>query len=69
MRLICVSTLFQSYLGNGKGEHEKLCAMKCHLGSKRISPPVGFKPENLLSEVGSANLRATRTFLTADEPT
>ena len=27
-----------------KGEHEKLCAMKCLLGSERISPAVGFEP-------------------------
>ena len=27
-----------------KSEHERLCAMKCRLGSGRISPPVGFEP-------------------------
>ena len=27
-----------------KGEHERLYAMKCHLGSERISPAVGFEP-------------------------
>ena len=46
-----------------KGEHERLCAMKCHLGSGRISPPAGFKPATPWSEVGSANRSATRTLL------
>ena len=27
-----------------KGEHERLCAMKRHLGSGRISPPAGSNP-------------------------
>ena len=27
-----------------KGEHERRCAMKRHLGSGRISPPAGFEP-------------------------
>ena len=27
-----------------KGEYERLCAMKRHLGLGRISPPVGFEP-------------------------
>ena len=38
-----------------KGEHERLCAMKRRLGSGRISPPVGFEPATLWSEVGSDN--------------
>ena len=38
-----------------KGEHERLCAMKCRLGSGRISPPAGFEPATPWSEVGSAN--------------
>ena len=37
--------------GQWKGEHEGLCAMKCPLGSERISPSVEFEPE----KVGSAN--------------
>ena len=31
-----------------KGEHERLCAMKRHLGSGRISPPAGFEPTKLI---------------------
>ena len=42
-----------------KGEHERLCAMKCRLGSGRIPPPAGFKPATPWSEVGSANLSGT----------
>ena len=38
-----------------KGEHERLCAMKRRLGSGRISPPAGFEPLTLWSEVGSTN--------------
>ena len=45
------------------GEHERLCAMKCHLGSGRISPPAGFKLATPWSEVGSANRSATRMLL------
>ena len=45
-----------------KGEHEGLCAMKCHLGLERISPPMGFQPETLWSEVRSANCLATLVF-------
>ena len=37
--------------------------MKRRLGSGRISPPVGFEPATLWSEVGSANRSATRTLL------
>ena len=48
-----------------KGEHERLCAMKCRLGSGRISPPAGFEPATPWSEVGSANRSATRTLLLA----
>ena len=44
-----------------KGDHERLCAMKRCLGSGRISPPAGFEPATLWSEVESANLSATRT--------
>ena len=46
-----------------KGEHERLCAMKRRLGSGRISPPAGFDPTTLWSDVGSANRSATRTLL------
>ena len=46
-----------------KGEHERLCAMKCHLGSRRITPPAGFEPATLWTEVGSVNRSATRTLL------
>ena len=45
-----------------KGEHERLCAMKRRLASGRISPPAGFEPATLWSEVGSANRSATRTL-------
>ena len=45
-----------------KGEHERLCAMKRRLGSGRISPPAGFEPATLWSEVGSTNRSATRTL-------
>ena len=34
-----------------KGEHERLCAMKHHLDSGRISPPAGFEPATPWSEV------------------
>ena len=44
-----------------KGEHERLCAMKCRLGSGRILPPAGFEPATPWSEVWSANRSATRT--------
>ena len=50
-----------------KSEHERLCAMKRHLGSGRISPPAGFEPVTSWSEVGSANRSATRTLLMASE--
>ena len=36
--------------------------MKRRLGSGRISPPAGFEPATPWSEVGSANLSATRTL-------
>ena len=49
-----------------KGEHERLCATKCRLGSGRISLPAGFEPATLWSEVGSANRSATRTLLDVD---
>ena len=42
-------------------EHKRLCAVKRRLGSGRISPPAGFEPATLWSEVGSANRSATRT--------
>ena len=48
--------------GRWKGEHERLCAMKCCLGSGRISPPAGFEPGPPWSEVGSAHRSATRTL-------
>ena len=35
-----------------KGEHERLCAMKCRLGSGRISPPAGFEPATSWTEAG-----------------
>ena len=38
-----------------KGEHERLCAMRCRLGSGRISPPAGFEPATPWFEVGGAN--------------
>ena len=50
-----------------KGEHERLCAMKRHLGSGRISTPAGFEPVTPWSEVGSANRSATQTLLMASE--
>ena len=40
--------------GRWKGELERLCAMKCHLGSERFSPPAGFEPATPWSEVGNA---------------
>ena len=46
-----------------KGEHERLCSMKCCLGLGRISPPAGFEPTTPWSEVGSANRSATQTLL------
>ena len=45
------------------GEHERLCAMKRHLGSGRISPSAGFEPATPWSEVGNANRSVTRTLL------
>ena len=45
-----------------KDEHERLCAMKRHLGSGRISLPAGFEPATPWTEVGSANRSATRTL-------
>ena len=48
--------------GQWKGEHERLCAMKHHLGSERISPPAGFKPATPWSQVMSANRAATQTL-------
>ena len=52
-----------------KGEHERLCAMKCRLGSGRISPPAGFEPVTPWSEVGSANRSATQMLLGIIEST
>ena len=49
--------------GRLKGEHERLYAVKCRLGSGRISPPVGFDPATPWSEVGSANCSATTTLV------
>ena len=40
--------------GRWKGEHERLCAMKCRLYSGRISPQAGFEPATRWSEVGTA---------------
>ena len=34
-----------------KGEHERLCAMKHRLGSRRISPPAGSEPATPWTEV------------------
>ena len=51
-----------SHIGRWKGEHERLCAMKCRLCSGRISPQAGFEPATRWSEVGTArkpNLRPT----------
>ena len=31
--------------GQWKGKHERLCAVKRHLASERISPSAGFDPE------------------------
>ena len=45
-----------------KDEHERLCAIKRHLGLGRISPPAGFEPATPWSEVGSANRSATWTL-------
>ena len=50
-----------------KSEHERLCAMKHRLGSRRISPPAGFERVTPWSEVGSANRSATRTLQYCDE--
>ena len=44
--------------GQWKGKHERLCAMKCCLGSGRNYPPEGFEPATLWSEVRSANRSA-----------
>ena len=33
--------------GRWKCEDERLCSMKHHFGSERISPPAGFEPEIL----------------------
>ena len=52
--------------GRWKCEHERLCAMKRHLGSERISPPPGFELATPWSEVGSANRSATRTLALID---
>ena len=46
-----------------KGEHERLCAMTCRLGSRRISPPAGFEPATPWTEVGRANRSAMQTLL------
>ena len=46
-----------------EGEHERLYAMKCRLGSESISPPAGVEPATPWSEVGSANRSAARTLL------
>ena len=51
-----------------KDEHERLCAMKCRLGSGRISPPAGFEPATPWTEVGSTNRSATRMLLSSPEP-
>ena len=40
--------------GRWKGEHERLCAMKCCLCSGRISPQAGFEPATRWSEVRTA---------------
>ena len=40
----CLSFYFSVISRRWKGEHERLYAMKRHLGSRRISPPVGFEP-------------------------
>ena len=49
--------------GRWKGEHERLCAMKCCLCSGRISSQAGFEPATRWSEVGTARkpkLRPTK---------
>ena len=38
------TTSISVILRRWKGEHERLCAMKCRLGSGRISPSAGFEP-------------------------
>ena len=43
-----------------EGEHERLCAMKRHLGSGRTSPSAGFEPATPSSEVGSTNVDASK---------
>ena len=43
--------------------------MKRHLGPGRSSPPAGFEPASPLTEVGSANRSATRTFRTLEMKT
>ena len=40
--------------GRWKGEHDRLCVMKCCLCSGRISPQAGFEPATRWSEVGTA---------------
>ena len=55
------STVFQSFRDDGR-VNMKGSAMKCRLGSGRISPPAGFEPATPWTEVGSANRLATRRF-------
>ena len=40
--------------GPWKGEHERLCAMKRHLGSNRISPPANCSAAEVSVKIGVA---------------
>ena len=56
---------FQQYFSHiGTMEGWKALYNEAPLGSRRISPPVGFEPATPWSEGGSANRSATRTLQT-----
>ena len=55
-----ISVISQPWMG----EHEGLCAMKCRLGSERMSPRAGFKHDIPWSTVGSTNPSSTWHFFT-----
>ena len=57
-----IFTSISGISGLWKGEHEGLCAMKCHLGLERISPPAGF--ESIDPKSGALTARPRRYFLT-----
>ena len=62
VRVLCPFNSISVISRRWKGEHERLCAMKCCLGLGRISPPAGFEPATPWSEVGSSNRLATQTL-------